>query len=51
MPGAYTERVLRIAGPTAAAVARQVIYRYVGPDHILTYSNFPPPPRGMDRHP
>jgi soluble lytic murein transglycosylase-like protein len=46
---AYVERVLRLAGATAAAGARQVIYRYLGPDDSLTYSNFPPPSRRVDR--
>jgi soluble lytic murein transglycosylase-like protein len=46
----YVERVLRFSGLTDAAGARQVIYRYVGPDDSLTYSNFPPPSRDMDSH-
>jgi len=38
----YVERVLGLAGAHATAEAPQVIYRYVGPDDTLTYSNFPP---------
>jgi soluble lytic murein transglycosylase len=48
---AYVERVLRLAGPTATVEARQIIYRYVGPDDTLTYSNLPPASRQMDRRP
>ena len=29
---AYVERVMQLAGPNAAAGAREVIYRYLGPD-------------------
>lgn len=45
---AYVERVLRLAGAAAPVGARRVIYRYVGPDDSLTYSNFPPPSHHMD---
>ena len=33
---AYVERVMQLAGPNAAAGAREVIYRYLGPDDTLT---------------
>jgi hypothetical protein len=46
---AYVERVLRLVGANTEAGARQVIYRYVGPDDTMTYSNFPLPSRQMDR--
>lgn len=46
---AYVERVLQLAGSPATA-ARQIIYRYVGPDDTLIYSNLPPT-RPMDRRP
>ena len=48
---AYVERVLRVAGQAAASGARQVIYRYVGPDETVTYSNLPPPAHRMERRP
>jgi soluble lytic murein transglycosylase-like protein len=47
---AYVERVMQLAGPNATAGAREVIYRYLGPDDTLTYSNLPPT-RQMDRRP
>ena len=48
---AYVERVLRLAGQAAASGTRQVIYRYVGPDETVTYSNLPPPAHRMERRP
>jgi Transglycosylase SLT domain len=38
----YVQRVLRQAGLTDARSPRQGLYRYVGPDDAVTYSNLPP---------
>ena len=48
---AYVERVMQLAGSPASEGARQIIYRYVGSDDTLTYSNLPPTSRPMDRRP
>jgi soluble lytic murein transglycosylase-like protein len=50
-PRAYVDRVLKLAGSSAMAGARQIIYRTVGPDDTVTYSNLPPATRQMDRRP
>lgn len=46
---AYVERVLCLAGEHAEAGARRVIYRSIGPDDTVTYSNFLLPSRQTDR--
>jgi len=38
----YVQRVLRQAGVTDGRGPRQGLYRYVGPDESVTYSNLPP---------
>jgi len=41
----YVQRVLRQAGATDSSGSRQGLYRYVGPDDVVTYSNRPPESR------
>jgi soluble lytic murein transglycosylase-like protein len=38
----YVQRVLRRAGLTGSSGSQQGLYRYVGPDDVVTYSNLPP---------
>lgn len=38
----YVQRVLRRAGLAGPRASAEVLYRYVGPDDVVTYSNLPP---------
>jgi hypothetical protein len=46
----YVQRVLQRAGVTDPRGPRQGLYRYVGPDDAVTYSNLPPESRPMVPH-
>jgi soluble lytic murein transglycosylase-like protein len=41
----YVQRVLRRAGLADSLASAEALYRYAGPDNVLTYSNLPPRPR------
>jgi soluble lytic murein transglycosylase-like protein len=41
----YVHRVLRRAGLADTLAGAEALYRYAGPDDVLTYSNLPPRPR------
>ena len=41
----YVRRVLRHAGLPDSGAGAAIIYRYSGPDDVMTYSNLPPRPR------
>ncbi len=41
----YVRRVLRHPGPLDSGAGAAAIYRYAGPDDVVTYSNLPPRPR------
>ena len=41
----YVQRVLRRAGLADSLASAGALYRYAGPDDVLTYSNLPPRPR------
>lgn len=41
----YVQRVLRRAGLADSLASAEALYRYVGPDDVMTYSNLPPRPR------
>ncbi len=41
----YVQRVLQRAGLAASLASAEALYRYVGPDDVMTYSNLPPRPR------
>ena len=38
----YVQRVLRRAGLANSLAGAEALYRYVGPDDVMTYSNLPP---------
>lgn len=38
----YVQRVLRRAGLADSLAGAEALYRYVGPDDVMTYSNLPP---------
>ncbi|MGE5858226.1 MAG: lytic transglycosylase domain-containing protein [Solirubrobacterales bacterium] len=41
----YVQRVLRRAGLANSLASVEALYRYVGPDDVMTYSNLPSRPR------
>jgi soluble lytic murein transglycosylase-like protein len=41
----YVQRVLRRAGLAESLTSAEALYRYAGPDDVVTYSNRPPRPR------
>jgi soluble lytic murein transglycosylase-like protein len=41
----YVQRVLRRAGLAESLTSAEALYRYAGPDDVVTYSNLPPRPR------
>ena len=41
----YVQRVLQRAGPADSLASAETLYRYRGPDDVVTYSNLPPRPR------
>jgi hypothetical protein len=41
----YVQRVLHRAGLAGSLTSAEALYRYAGPDDIVTYSNLPPRPR------
>lgn len=41
----YVQRVLRRAGLADSVASAEGLYRYAGPDAVMTYSNLPPRPR------
>jgi soluble lytic murein transglycosylase-like protein len=41
----YVHRVLQRAGLADSLAATEALYRYLGPDDVVTYSNLPPRPR------
>jgi len=38
----YVQRVLRRAGLAGSLPSAEALYRYAGPDDVVTYSNLPP---------
>lgn len=41
----YVQRVLQRAGLADSLASAEALYRYLGPDDVVTYSNLPPRPR------
>ncbi len=41
----YVQRILRRAGLADSVASAEALYRYAGPDDVVTYSNLPPRPR------